>query len=268
MNRHDLIMRNFIISKDFPDFYRILFTGYYADVETRCQVFRVCANTDDSGSGFAFLCPNGTLFNQKYFVCDWYMNVRCEESEDYYSKNEEQGKNTADFGKMMGAVMSMVSFPMMSSMMFDGALDGVKPNSFKNEIPASRKHGHGFSTGDFVEQNLPVNRISSNMMQRDGVKSDVFQSRFNKESSSQHHAGKHVPHPSKQVYVSSLGTLSTDPQSGFDPVKSTFLVPPNVVQLLPPRLTSGWKASSVNHQHYNEEVRYSISSTSTVNKLK
>ncbi|XP_065077697.1 uncharacterized protein LOC135700958 [Ochlerotatus camptorhynchus] len=228
--------------------------GYYADVEARCQVFRVCANTDDSGSGFAFLCPNGTLFNQKYFVCDWYMNVRCEESENFYSKNEELGKNTADFGKMMGAVMSMVSFPMMSSMMSDGAIRDVKPSSLNNEILANRKHGHDFSTGDFVDQNLPVYRINSNMVQPGGAKSDVFQSKFNKESSFQHHTGKDVPHPSKQVYVSSLGTLSTDPQSGFDPRKSSFLVPPGGAQLLPPRLTSGWKASSVNQQHYNEEA--------------
>lgn len=39
--------------------------GYYADIGSRCQVFRICANTaNDTGKGFAFLCPNGTLFNQ------------------------------------------------------------------------------------------------------------------------------------------------------------------------------------------------------------
>lgn len=29
----------------------ILFLGYYADVESRCQVFRVCATTDLTGKG-------------------------------------------------------------------------------------------------------------------------------------------------------------------------------------------------------------------------
>lgn len=43
--------------------------GYYADIEARCQVFRICANTaEDPKKGFGFLCPNGTLFNQRMFI--------------------------------------------------------------------------------------------------------------------------------------------------------------------------------------------------------
>ena len=26
---------------------------------------------------YSFLCPNGTLFNQQYFICDWWFNVDC-----------------------------------------------------------------------------------------------------------------------------------------------------------------------------------------------
>ena len=26
---------------------------------------------------FSFLCPNGTLFQQEYLVCDWWFNVDC-----------------------------------------------------------------------------------------------------------------------------------------------------------------------------------------------
>uniref|UniRef100_A0A182TRS1 Chitin-binding type-2 domain-containing protein n=1 Tax=Anopheles melas TaxID=34690 RepID=A0A182TRS1_9DIPT len=99
--------------------------GYYADVETRCQVFRVCANTDSTGRGFAFLCPNGTLFNQRHLVCDWYMNVRCEESESLYGVNEAIGRTDSGMGRMlmsgdrqdmMDVVMSMVTYPMRSLM--------------------------------------------------------------------------------------------------------------------------------------------------------
>uniref|UniRef100_A0A182WC56 Chitin-binding type-2 domain-containing protein n=1 Tax=Anopheles minimus TaxID=112268 RepID=A0A182WC56_9DIPT len=35
--------------------------GYYADIETRCQVWHWCLPT---GYMFSFLCPNGTVFNQ------------------------------------------------------------------------------------------------------------------------------------------------------------------------------------------------------------
>jgi hypothetical protein len=28
-----------------------------------------------NGESTAFLCPNGTMFNQQYFVCDWWYNL-------------------------------------------------------------------------------------------------------------------------------------------------------------------------------------------------
>ena len=28
-------------------------------------------------SRYSFLCPNGTLFQQQYFICDWWFNVDC-----------------------------------------------------------------------------------------------------------------------------------------------------------------------------------------------
>jgi|ERR1712156_862456 len=55
--------------------------GYYADGEAECQVFHIC--TADGAGGLAkysFLCPNGTIFNQNYFICDWWFNVDCAES--------------------------------------------------------------------------------------------------------------------------------------------------------------------------------------------
>lgn len=35
-----------------------------------------------------FLCPNGTLFNQQVFVCDWWFNVDCSAAPEYYSRNQ------------------------------------------------------------------------------------------------------------------------------------------------------------------------------------
>ena len=31
----------------------------------------------------------GTLFNQQYFICDWWFNVDCSQAEDFYSLNED-----------------------------------------------------------------------------------------------------------------------------------------------------------------------------------
>merc|ERR1711892_346124 len=64
--------------------------GYYADPEAECQVFHIC--TADGAGGLAkysFLCPNGTLFNQNYFICDWWFNFDCSTAEELYSLNDD-----------------------------------------------------------------------------------------------------------------------------------------------------------------------------------
>ena len=64
--------------------------GYYADPEAECQAFHICANFgSDDLTKYSFLCPNGTLFNQQYFICDWWFNVDCSQVESFYGLNEE-----------------------------------------------------------------------------------------------------------------------------------------------------------------------------------
>merc|ERR1712106_527595 len=64
--------------------------GYYADPEAECQAFHICANFgSDDLTKYSFLCPNGTLFNQQYFICDWWFNVDCSQAEEFYSLNED-----------------------------------------------------------------------------------------------------------------------------------------------------------------------------------
>nr|XP_045610805.1 uncharacterized protein LOC123765986 [Procambarus clarkii] len=71
------------------------FPGYFADTadEARCQVFHIC---QFDGRLDSFLCPNGTVFNQQYFVCDWWFNVDCAASEQFFALNSEIGKIPED----------------------------------------------------------------------------------------------------------------------------------------------------------------------------
>ena len=52
--------------------------GFYADPEAECQAFHICGG---GGGGeltkYSLICPNGTIFNQQYFICDWWFNVDC-----------------------------------------------------------------------------------------------------------------------------------------------------------------------------------------------
>ncbi|XP_059091672.1 uncharacterized protein LOC131887156 [Tigriopus californicus] len=64
--------------------------GYYADPATQCQVFHICTADGFGGlAKYSFLCPNGTTFNQNYFICDWWFNFDCAEAEALYSRNDE-----------------------------------------------------------------------------------------------------------------------------------------------------------------------------------
>lgn len=55
--------------------------GFYADSDSRCQVFRRC---DIDGVQTSYLCPNKTVFNQIVLVCDWFFNVDCANSAKFY----------------------------------------------------------------------------------------------------------------------------------------------------------------------------------------
>ncbi|EEC18464.1 cuticular protein, putative [Ixodes scapularis] len=81
--------------------------GYYADVEARCQVFHIC---QADGRRDAFLCPVGTIFNQKYFVCDWWQNVQCDQSPSYYNLNGDLYKPGPSWSPHGGAPPQQPSY--------------------------------------------------------------------------------------------------------------------------------------------------------------
>jgi len=64
--------------------------GYYADPEAQCQVWHWCLPT---GQMYSFLCPNQTMFNQNHRVCDWWYNVKCDQSASLYSINDDLYKD-------------------------------------------------------------------------------------------------------------------------------------------------------------------------------
>ena len=55
-----------------------------------CQAYHVCLLDPLSGSMYptSFLCPNGTLFQQQTLNCDWWYNVDCAASPNFYALNE------------------------------------------------------------------------------------------------------------------------------------------------------------------------------------
>ena len=65
--------------------------GYYADLETRCQGFHVCSEiVPGQFLRYSFLCPNGTLFQQQFNICQWWYYVDCNQSPQFYPQQEGQ----------------------------------------------------------------------------------------------------------------------------------------------------------------------------------
>ncbi|KAK4326085.1 hypothetical protein Pmani_003340 [Petrolisthes manimaculis] len=88
-----------VAGQDYPILASVPFTafscagqipGYYADTapEAGCQVFHIC---QADGRQDSFLCPNGTVFNQQYFVCDWWYNFDCTTATQFYGLNANIG---------------------------------------------------------------------------------------------------------------------------------------------------------------------------------
>ncbi|XP_055339604.1 autotransporter adhesin BpaC-like [Paramacrobiotus metropolitanus] len=86
------MMANAVAGKDYPNLSQIPDTknfackdvqqaGFYADTDTDCQVIRRC---DINGNLWSYLCPNMTRFNQIELVCDWFWNVDCSQSKQFY----------------------------------------------------------------------------------------------------------------------------------------------------------------------------------------
>lgn len=169
-------------------------------MESRCQAFRICAHTARSPQGFGFLCPNGTLFSQKHFVCDWYRNVNCDESERFYDMNEE--KTVGSTHEMMERVRHMMEYPMKT---ITKALQQVQTQS-QNPHRSHRKDlsGDGGTLSEPAAAKPVVSQESAQEVGRgEALKSEPL-----------------IPAKSagddEGIYVNSLGELSSDPGIQFD----------------------------------------------------
>jgi len=136
--------------------------GYYGDPEADCQSFHICANDGIGGLlKYTFLCPNGTIFNQQYFICDWWFNVDCSLTEEYYYLNEEvaaaAAAATAAENLLNGQQINFPSRPgaQQGSGVIPGqTFSGIQPRLGKNK-DLSGDEGRA-SFGNSIEDDLSL----------------------------------------------------------------------------------------------------------------
>ncbi|XP_017835504.1 platelet binding protein GspB [Drosophila busckii] len=162
--------------------------GYYADVESRCQAFRICAHTARSPQGFGFLCPNGTIFSQQKFVCDWYRNVNCDESERYYDMNRDNV--VGDMQQMMERVRQMMEYP---------------TQTISKALQQSTQTHHTLSKDLSSLSGVLAQPATVPALRGEDIKSEALPAAASGSGSA-----------AADVYVNSLGELSSDPGIQFD----------------------------------------------------
>merc|ERR1711923_51466 len=114
--------------------------GYYADGEAECQVFHIC--TADGAGGLAkysFLCPNGTIFNQNYFICDWWFNFDCAQAEGLFSLNDEIAAERAEIDGAASDAAASYAAPS------DAASDYAAPAESASDYAAPAEYGEARS---------------------------------------------------------------------------------------------------------------------------
>jgi len=86
--------------------------GIFADQETGCQVFHYC---QPGGRVDSFFCPNLTLFNQQYFVCDWEYNVDCSLASKYFPLNQQLFASTPHLQILPGIAAATAQTDLLGS---------------------------------------------------------------------------------------------------------------------------------------------------------
>ncbi|XP_024936378.1 uncharacterized threonine-rich GPI-anchored glycoprotein PJ4664.02 isoform X2 [Cephus cinctus] len=144
--------------------------GYYADLETNCQVFHIC----DNGRKISFLCPNGTIFQQSQLICDWWFKVDCGKSVELYEQSAEQlaqderrraevRKMNSEFHRAAGSEDGPASHRETQNSNYDGRQNG-RTNPFgqsangPNQIQSDQQ---GNKSNEPFGQKYPFNTQSS-----------------------------------------------------------------------------------------------------------
>ncbi|XP_060526598.1 pro-resilin-like [Cylas formicarius] len=130
------------------------YPGYYADVETRCQVFHICANNKT----YDFLCPNGTIFHQEYLVCVWWDQFDCNSAPSLFGVNENiydysiTGAQQTGFGGSSRSGAEGPGYPLEDTDYQQGSGPGYQPGA---PSPAEGSLGYPPSRPGVAGQTIP-----------------------------------------------------------------------------------------------------------------
>merc|ERR1719431_1898538 len=136
--------------------------GYYADMETGCQVHHTCGNREDYNLvKFSSLCPNGTIFDQQQQTCRWWYLVDCQSSDSFYF-SQTNIRESSQVSVSNGGQSSSGNFGATSQgreETVSAVLIPIPPTLLANLIPQTTS---GTQNTQRVQQNNSQSRSSQN----------------------------------------------------------------------------------------------------------
>lgn len=117
------------------------------------QVFHIC---ETGGQKHSFLCPSGSIFNQKYLVCDWWYEFACENAEDFFADQQELIKLQADH-------------PGPNANEYSSQNDGALNNDNYNQQSLQGNEYFGGDQKGFVPQNEIFHSAETGVPNRDKI---------------------------------------------------------------------------------------------------
>ncbi|XP_075216020.1 uncharacterized protein LOC142321645 [Lycorma delicatula] len=86
--------------------------GYYADKETRCQVFHMCFPSIYMKKQ-SFLCPNGSVFSQELLTCEWWTKADCGQKLEinYASEKDDQSNSESKTKVTLNSLNTTIILP-------------------------------------------------------------------------------------------------------------------------------------------------------------
>ncbi|XP_028154162.2 mucin-4-like isoform X1 [Diabrotica virgifera virgifera] len=113
-------------------------SGYYADLDTECQVFHIC----EEEKKISFLCPNGTIFQQTDLICEWWFKVNCSTSPYLYEESAENLREDTARRKFNRKVKLNSQEKSSTQFKENSFLDKTDENKYNDQYFINKRNNH------------------------------------------------------------------------------------------------------------------------------
>ena len=157
----------------------------------------------------SFICPIGTIFNQQYFVCDWWFNFDCNQARNFYSLNAEIGVSVNPYGKVQQSYGNQPSYK-------------PKPKPKPRKPKSSRRKSYGSNRKSSKSFSSRFRKPQSNRSTRFGQSS--FSNGFHQTQpqNRNQHKPRNVRHDQFSIFQDSIESPFSDEIYGDDINEDSF----------------------------------------------